>query len=56
MAADSYLATLTYDNLKKLGIKYYYSNVKLSDEIKEKFKLETKYDNENKQQYIYIVN
>lgn len=56
LAADSYLATLTYDNLKELGIKYYYSNVKLSDEIKEKFKLETKYDNENKQQYIYIVN
>lgn len=56
LAADSYLATLTYDNLKELGIKYYYSNVKLSDKIKEKFKLETKYDNDKNQQYIYAVN
>lgn len=56
LAADSYLATLTYDNLKELGVKYYYSNVKLSDDLKEKFRLEIKYENDNNQQYIYVVN
>lgn len=54
-AQDSYTAYLTYQNLKDLGIKYYFSNAKILDETVEKFNLKDIYKNEEKQQYIYLV-
>ena len=56
LAPDSYLATLTYEDFKKLGIKYYYSSQKCSDEIIDEFNLESKYSNDENSQYIYLIN
>ena len=56
LAPDSYLATLTYEDFKKLGVKYYYSSTKCSDEIIDEFKLESKYSNDENNQYIYLIN
>ena len=54
--ADSYEAKLTYQNLKDLGVKYYFTNAKETSEIEKEFNLEIKYDNSDKNQYIYIIN
>lgn len=54
--ADSYEAKLTYQNLKDLGVKYYFTNSKETAEIEEQFNLEIKYSNDEKGQYIYIIN
>lgn len=56
LTPDSYLATLTYEDFKKLGIKYYYSSQKCSDEIIDEFNLESKYSNDENSQYIYLIN
>lgn len=54
-AQDSYTAYLTYQNLKDLGVKYYFSNTEVLNETIEKFKLNRIYSNEEKQQYIYEI-
>lgn len=53
---DSYLVNLTYEDLKKIGIKYYYTNEKLTDSILNQFSLEEKYSNYDNNQYIYKIN
>ena len=53
---DSYQAILTYDNVKELGIKYYYSSGEMPDEIINEFKLEPVYSDKEAQQYIYKIN
>lgn len=56
LVADAYQATLTYKNLEELGIKYYYSSEKCSEDVIREFNLETKYSNDNNSQYIYEIN
>ncbi|MBR3133517.1 MAG: hypothetical protein IKG42_05605 [Clostridia bacterium] len=53
---DSYILTLTYDNLKDLNIKYLYSYRNISEEDKEKFGMETIYEDISHEQYIYKIN
>lgn len=55
LAQDSYLATLTYNDLQQLGVKYYYTSEKCSEDIIKQFKLEYKYCDEERSQYIYII-
>ncbi len=54
-STDAYEAHLTYKNLKDLGVKYYYINSEISDDIKKSFKLEPKYEDKEKNQYIYEI-
>ena len=56
LAADSYVATLTYEDLKKLEVKYYYTNTELSEETINNFNLECKYSDQERSQYIYTIN
>ena len=56
LVADAYQVTLTYKNLEELGIKYYYSSEKCSEDVIREFNLETKYSNDNNSQYIYEIN
>ena len=53
---DSYVAYLTYENLKNLNVKYYFSYSKMEDNIVQKFKLEKIFSNEERCQYIYQIN
>ena len=53
---DSYVATITYQNLKDLGVKYYFTSKKETTQIEKQFNLELKYDNQQKNQYIYKIN
>lgn len=55
LAPDSYIANLTYQNIKDIGAKYYFSTSKMSDEIVKKFNLEEKYVNTQRSQYIYLI-
>ena len=53
---DSYVAYLTYEDLKNLNVKYYFSYSKMEDNVVQKFKLETIFSNEERCQYIYQIN
>lgn len=55
LAQDAYNALLTYDDLKKIGAKYYLTFSKLQEETIEKFNLEVKYSDSEKNQYIYQI-
>lgn len=56
LGTDIYEVHLTYQDLKKLNVKYYYTMEKFSDKEKEKFHLKVKYENNEKAQYIYEIN
>ena len=56
LAPDAYVANLTYDNVKEIGAKYYFSLSKMSDETIEMFHLTTVYSDEVRNQYIYQIN
>lgn len=56
LSSDSYTAYLTYKNLKDIGVKYYFSLSKMSNETEQLFKLQLKYCDEEKNQYIYEIN
>lgn len=56
IAPDSYVAYLTYDNIKDIGVKYYFTKQKVSDGIKQTFNLTEKYVNDERNQYIYEIN
>ena len=56
LGTDIYEAHLTYQNLKDLNVKYYYTNEQISEEQKKKFNLSVKYENKEKAQYIYTIN
>lgn len=56
LAPDAYQATLTYQNLIDLGIKFIYSSEKYSDDDMSKFSLEEIYSNDEIMQYIYEIN
>lgn len=56
LAADAYQATLTYQNLIDLDIKYIYSSEKYTNDIIDIFNLEEKYINDDISQYIYKIN
>lgn len=56
LGQDSYVAYLTYEDLKDLNVKYYFSYSKMEENIVEKFNLETKFSNEERCQYIYQIN
>ncbi len=56
LTTDSYEVDLNYENLKDLGVKYYFTDVNYSDDIKTKFHLSIKYENTEKNQYIYQIN
>lgn len=53
VAPDNYIAYLTYQNIKDIGIKYYFSLSKLSDETINEFKLKEIFKDEERTQYIY---
>lgn len=55
LSADSYTANLTYEDVKKIGAKYYFSLDKMSNEIEELFKLKLRFCDEEKNQYIYEI-
>ena len=56
LSTDIYFLHLTYDNLKQLNIKYFYTNVKADENRKNNFNLETLYENDTTGQYIYEIN
>ncbi len=56
IAPDAYVANLTYQNLKDLNVKYYFSLSKVSDEDAEMFHLNIIYSDEDRNQYIYEIN
>lgn len=56
LSPDSYEVRVTYDNLKDLNVKYYFTDTELTDNIQEKFNITVKYENKDKKQYIYQVN
>ncbi len=56
LGADSYVAYLTYEDLKNLNVKYYFSYSKMEDNIVQEFKLETIFSNAERCQYIYQIN
>lgn len=55
LSADSYVAFLTYENIKDIGAKYYFSLSKMSDDTVTLFNLELRYSDEEKEQYIYEI-
>ena len=55
LTTDSYEVDLNYENLKNLGVKYYFTDVNYSDDIRTKFHLSIKYENMEKNQYIYQI-
>lgn len=56
LTTDSYEVDLTYQNLKDLGVKYYFTDIEYSEKEKDQFHLTIKYENSEKGQYIYQVN
>ncbi len=56
LSTDIYFLHLTYDNLKELNIKYYYTDVKADEETMQKFSLETLYEDDIAIHYIYKIN
>ena len=55
LTTDSYEVDLNYENLKDIGVKYYFTDVNYSDDIRTKFHLSIKYENMEKNQYIYQI-
>lgn len=55
-AKDVYDVTLTYEDLKKLEVKYCYVHIKLDDQIIKDFNLEEVFAREDVNQYIYLIN
>lgn len=53
MYADNYIATLTYDNIKALNIKYVFTLEEYKEEIIKDFNLKLIYSNKERQHYIY---
>ncbi len=56
LSQDSYEAKLTYENLKDLNVKYYFTNTELTEKIKEEFHITDKYIVKEKNQFIYQIN
>lgn len=56
LTQDSYEVRLTYKNIKDLNVKYYFTDTKLSEEIQKEFHTEVKFENQEKNQYIYQFN
>ena len=56
LTQDSYEVEVSYENLKDLGVTYYFTDTKPVDAIQEAFHLTVKYENEEKKQYIYQIN
>lgn len=56
LTQDSYEVEVSYENLKDLGVTYYFTDTKPVDAIQEAFHLTIKYENEEKKQYIYQIN
>lgn len=56
LAEDSYEVEVTYDNLRDLGVKYYFTDTESSDEIIDEYNMEMVYSNNVKKQYIYKFN
>ena len=54
-APDVYRATLTSQNIKDLGVKYYFTNQKCDENIQQDFNMEEIYSNLEKSQYIYQI-
>lgn len=53
---DAYVVHMTYQNLKDLNIKYYYTNEKPDRKIMEDFSLEPVYEDDSAIHYIYQIN
>lgn len=56
LGQDIYEAELTYQNLKDLKVKYYFTNTELTEEIKKEFHITDKYIVKEKNQFIYEIN
>ena len=56
ISPDAYRVILTKENIKDLGVKYYYCIGQCSDEIIEEFELDEIYADKEKGQYIYLFN
>jgi len=56
LSTDVYALHLNYDAVKKINIKYYYTNEKADTEKINDYKLQTLYENEKTAQYIYQIN
>ena len=56
LTQDSYEVRLTYQNIKDLKVKYYFTDTKLSEQIQKEFHTEVKFENQEKNQYIYQFN
>ena len=56
LTEDSYEVEVTYQNLKDIGVKYYFTDTKCSKQIEEQFHLKTRYADDEKLQYIYQIN
>ena len=54
-APDVYRATLTSQNIKDLGVKYYFTNQKCDENTQQDFNMEEIYANLEKSQYIYQI-
>ena len=52
---DSYILTLTYENLKDLKIKYLYTSRVFTEEQKDKYALEIVYEDIPREQFIYEI-
>ena len=55
-AKEVYILTLTYEDIKKLDIKYLYVHIKLEEKIIKDFKLEEVFARTDVNQYIYKIN
>ncbi len=53
LTQDSYEVEVSYEDFKKLNVKYYFTDTKLTDEVQEDFHASMKYENDDKKQYIY---
>lgn len=55
LSTDIYFLHLTYDDLKKLEIKYFYTNVKADENRINNYGMKTLYENDVTGQYIYEI-
>lgn len=56
LTQDSYEVRLTYKNIKDLNVKYYFTDTKLTDEIQKEFHINVKFEDQERNQYIYQFN
>lgn len=56
LSEDAFQAILTYEDLKELGVKYYFCLGEISKDMAEEFKLDSVYSNKETNQYIYVIN